>query len=83
MAKVECEPWSGVTASEMKCGQVEIKRTTVVEIFQQNLGIRLQRYKETKRAKEEIKHTHTAADMAHKYVEEHGTTCHELTTLFK
>jgi len=44
MAKVECNPWSGVTAPEMECGQVEVKCT------------------------------HMAAEMAHKYVEEHGTT---------
>jgi len=42
MAKVECEPRSGVTASEMKCGQVEVKRTMAAETFQQNLGARLQ-----------------------------------------
>jgi len=77
MAKVECEPWSGVTASEMKCGWVEIKCTTAAETFQQKLGIRLQRYKE------EIKRTHTAADMAHKYVEEHGTTNVVLLEEFK
>jgi len=53
MAKVECDPWSRVTAPEMECGQVEIK------------------------------HTHTAAEMAHKYVEEHGTTNIVLPEEFK
>src|SRR5712691_4239691 len=53
MAKVECDPWSGVTAPEMECGRVEVKRT------------------------------HTAADMAHKYVEEHGTTNVVLPEEFK
>jgi len=59
MAKVEYEPWSGVTTSEMKCGWVEVKHTMAVEIFQRYIG---------------IKCAHMAADMAHKYVEEHGTT---------
>jgi len=95
MAKVEYKPQSGVTASEMKCGQVEVKHTMAAETFQQNLGVRLQRYKETKYAKEENKHTmaanilmrikrtHMAADMAHKYVEEHGTNKVVLLEEFK
>jgi len=97
MAKIECEPRSGVTTSDMKCGQVEVKCTTVVETFQQQMGVRLQRYKE-KRAKEMenkrttaadiltqimIRHAHTAADMAHKYVEEHGTNKVVLLEEFK
>jgi len=53
MAKVECNPWSRVTAPEMECGWVEVKRT------------------------------HTAAEMAHKYVEEHGTTNVVLPEEFK
>jgi len=84
MAKAECKPLIGVTAPEMECGRAEVKRTTAAEKFQQNLGVRLQRYKKTKCAKEnkrttatdiltQIKRTHMAADMAHKYVEEHGT----------
>ena len=58
MAKVECKPWSGVTTPEMECGRVEVKHTITVEIFQRYL---------------QIKCAYTAADMAHKYVEEHST----------
>jgi len=95
MAKAECGLLIGVTAPEMECGRAEVKRTTAAEKFQQNLGVRLQQYKETKRAKEEnkrttaadilmqIKCTHTAADMAHKYVEEHGTNKVVLPEEFK
>jgi len=42
MAKAECEPLIGVTAPEMECGQAEVKCTTAVETFQQQLGVRLQ-----------------------------------------
>jgi len=46
MAKVECEPPSGVTTSEMKCGRVEANHMTAAEKFQQTLGVRLQQYKD-------------------------------------
>jgi len=68
MAKAECGPWSGVTAPEMECGRVEVKRTTAAEIFQRYMG---------------IKRAHTAAEMAYKYTEEHGATKVTLPEEFK
>jgi len=37
MAKAECKPPSGVTALEMKCGQVETKSTTFTEALRKRL----------------------------------------------
>jgi len=77
MAKVECNPWSRVTTPEMECGQVEVKHTTAVEIFNKIIGNRCAKVENKYTTAAEIvkqyfkiNRTHMAAEMAHKYVEE-------------